>query len=162
MPVLVIRHGLSQANNRENIGSPAFGHRDAELMDLGREQARNIPVDLLRHFGIVDTDCFVATSTLLRTIQTATEAGFAKQHQYSQLDEVEHKGLEGTELRAMLRDNQLPPVALTAAAVTLEKPPTEKVWFTHGLRIAGLCALLGVHRDERLIPRFCEIRELPI
>lgn len=162
MAVVVVRHAISQANNRENIGTPAFGHRDAVLMDAGREQARAIPAELKSRYGIMANSMAVATSTLRRTIETATEAGFGNTTAYAVLDEVEHDGMTKAELRQMLDAGILPRAALQAAELTLASPPTERIWFSHGLRIAGLCALLGVYQDERLIPRFCEIRELPI
>jgi hypothetical protein len=163
MSTLVIRHGISEANNRDNIGKPAFGHKDAELMPLGRQQARAVPGKLLAHYGIASSGIIVATSTLRRTQQTASDAGFptARQRQYEQLDEIEH-GINGLELRAMLDAGILPEVALTGAQLTLESTPSQKIWFTHGLRIAGLCAILGVYQEEPLIPYFGEIRELPI
>lgn len=46
--VLDIHHGLSQANNRDNIGTPAFGHPDSRLMPAGRESALGLKPDLLQ------------------------------------------------------------------------------------------------------------------
>lgn len=64
-------------------------------------------------------------------------------------------------LRAMLRQNQIPPIALKAAEVTLRQAPSEGVWVSHGLLIAGLCTVLGVaDRYERPVPRQCEVRQL--
>jgi hypothetical protein len=162
MSILVIRHGLSQANNRENIGTPAFGHRDAALMDAGREQARAIPAELSARYGIAPDGMAVATSTLYRTKETAREAGFAETTEYAVLDEIEQDAITRPELRRMLDAGRLPQVALDAAELTLASPPPERIWFSHGLRIAGLCAILGVYQGERPIPRFCEIRELPL
>lgn len=161
MSVLVIRHGLSQANNRDNVGNLAFAAETAPLMDQGLEQARKVGEALCKQWGLTPAETPVATSELLRTHQTAEAAGFTITKPYPQLDEVKH-GMNLFELRTMLDYGQLPGVALQAAYETLQERPTETVWFTHGLRIAGLCALLGVYQDERLIPRFCEIRELPI
>ncbi len=164
MSILVVRHGLSEANNRKNIGTPAFGSRNAELMREGREQARKIPEALLSRFAITASGVTVATSTLLRTQQTAQEAGFVTCRQYEELDEIEPEtlGINRLQLRAMLDQDELPKGVLDQAATTLESPPREAIWFSHGLRIAGICALLGEHQDERLIPKFCEIRELTL
>ena len=161
MSILVGRHGLSGANNRNNIGTLAFASEQAPLMDDGRVQARNMGEQFEVKFGVDPASTPVATSELTRTRQTAEEAGFVAITAYSCLDEIRHD-MDLRELRAMLDRGELPPVAIVMAEETLANPPKENVWISHGLRIAGLCAVLGVHQDERLIPRFCEIRELPI
>ena len=161
MSVLVVRHGLSQANNRENIGTLAFAAEQAPLMHQGHEQARAMGQLIIAHYGITPSTTDVATSTLLRTQQTATSAGFLHVTPYTALDEIHHH-LPLNDLRAMLDAGKLPAVAITEAEETLTHPPAEAVWITHGLRIAALCAVLGVHQQTRLIPRFCEVRELPI
>lgn len=161
MSILVIRHGLSEANDRNRVGGLAFDAEQASLMPDGLDKARQLQITLESSYGIDPSSVPAATSKLLRAHQTAQEAGFTTTNQYSQLDEVKH-GMNLAELRTMLDYGQLPQIALQEAQATLEDRPNELVWFTHGLRIAGLCALLGVYQDERLIPRFCEIRELPI
>jgi hypothetical protein len=161
MTRLVIRHGLSEANNRNNVGTLAFASREAPLMEQGVEQAKHLRQYLFDSRGITTSDTRVATSTLERTQQTAREAGFTEIATYKALDEVEH-GLELTELRAMLGRKELPDAALKAAELILGNPPTEGVWVSHGLVIAGLCQVIGANEDMRFIPRFCEIREIPI
>jgi hypothetical protein len=161
MSVLVIRHGLSEANNRDNIGTLAFASKDAPLMELGREQARNLNIVLSIEYGIDVIDTPVATSELRRAQETAERAGFRKMLIYPALNEVAH-GIALQGLREMLDQKQLPGVALEAARVILEEPPAQRIWVTHGLIIAGLCQMLDVAREARFIPRFCEIRELPI
>ena len=161
MSILLVRHGLSEANNRANVGGMAFGAASAPLMKLGRDQAALARAVLEDQYGIELENTAVATSDLLRTQQTARLAGFTTLRSYAQLDEVKH-GLDPLRLRAILDSGQLPKIAIEAAEVTLANPPAEKVWFSHGLRIAGVCAVLGIHQELRLIPRFCEIRQIEL
>ena len=131
-------------------------------MDLGKEQARDRGMILSSEFGIDAANTPVATSELLRTQETAREMGFLAVRPYGLLNEVEHD-MEGPALRTMLDDGELPAAALRTAEAILAQPPQEGVWVTHGLVIAGLSHVLGVSDQfERLIPRFCEVRELPI
>lgn len=155
------RHGLSAANDRNNIGTLAFAHEQAPLIDLGKEQAQIMGELLVKSYGINPISEPVATSEMRRTEQTAEEAGFKSITRYSLLDEVRH-GMDLLEMRAMLDQGKLPPIAIRMAEETLNDPPEERVWISHGLRIAGICAVLGVHQDKRLIPRFCEIREIDL
>ncbi len=160
MSVLVVRHGLSEANNRNNLGNLAFASKDAPLMAKGRIQARSLGERLrTKHFAGIDS--IVATSELLRTKETANFAGFVATHPYESLNEVEH-GVDLAALREMLDRKVLPIPAIEAAEALLNNPPTEDIWFTHGLVIAGLSQVLGIAQDERFIPKFCEVRELPI
>lgn len=160
MSILAIRHGLSEANNRENYGTPAFGNPDAPLMPLGREQAAEMGRLLVRGHGLHLVAEPVAVSMMRRAQETAVIAGFRKLHLYSELNEV--KGdLTDIELRTAI-DARRPPEATRAAAQNLiEHPPEERIWVAHALLIATLCQELGVYQDERFIPKFCEIRELP-
>jgi phosphohistidine phosphatase SixA len=161
MSVLIIRHGLSEANNRNNLGTLAFASGEAPLMEHGREQARLLGKALAETFGIVPADKQVATSEMTRTQETALEAGFQHLSTYAILNEVSH-GMELADLRAALDKKQLPAIAIEAAEAILETPPNEDIWFSHGLVIASLCQVLGVAQSERFIPKFCEIRELPL
>ncbi|MDB5163920.1 MAG: hypothetical protein JWS12_538 [Candidatus Saccharibacteria bacterium] len=161
MAVLVIRHGLSEANNRNNVGMLAFASKDAPLMEQGRQQARELTAILRIEHDIDTAKTPVATSELLRTQQTAEEAGFTNISIYPVLNEVAH-GIALPGLREMLDQKKLPDVALQAAHAILENPPAEDIWVTHGLVIASLCQVLDVAREDRFIPRFCERRELPI
>jgi hypothetical protein len=162
MSIFAIRHALSEANNRNNIGTLAFASKDAPLMDPGREQARRRASMLLGDYGINAAGTPAAVSSLLRTEETARVMGFQLIKAYEQLDEVEH-GMSGPEFRALLDNGRLPQASLDAAEVILQNPPSEKVWITHGLVIAGLSQVLGVSDQfERLIPKFCEVRELPM
>jgi len=161
MSVLVIRHGLSEANNRANLGTLAFASGEAPLMQLGIEQAWELNQRLRTEYDIDVGNTQVATSQLKRTQETAWEAGFHHLATYPVLNEVDH-GMELPKLRTALHFKELPEAALKAAETILENPPTESIWITHGLVIAGLCQILGASQDARFIPRFCEIRELPI
>ncbi len=163
MSKIVIRHGLSEANDRNNIGTPAFANPNAPLMDEGCAQAQGIPDALFVGYGIVAGDISVATSNMLRTKQTATVAGFKSQRAYDQLDEIAREAIDRALLKQMIKDKIVPDVALRAAERLLRNPPRERVWVTHGLLIAGVCKILGVYQDEeKLIQPFCSIRELPL
>lgn len=139
----------------------AFASAEAPLMLEGQKQARLLGDELLMHYGINPPVTRVAVSTLSRTAETAAQAGFKDLQPYQILDEVVH-GLELTELRKMLNNDELPNIALEQAQVILGDGPRERVWITHGMVIAALCSLLGIYKDSRLIPKFCEVRELPI
>lgn len=162
MSIIVIRHALSEANNRHNVGTMAFGSREAPLMIEGRAQALQRAATLRSEYGIDAATTAVAVSRLRRTQETATCLGFGQQTQYPLLDEVEHK-MKGVELRALLDSMRLPPAAILAAEEVLQDPPSERVWVTHGLLIAGLCYVLNVIDNyERPVPRFCEVRSLSL
>lgn len=164
MRIYIVRHGISEANNRENIGTPAFGDPDAPLMQLGIEQARSIPQKLLAQNALVNYGGVVATSTLRRTQQTAFEAGFEHQLPYYELDEVEPAiiGMGRLAIKEMTDDGQLPEMVLREAEQTLLHPPQATLWFSHGLKIAGICKVLNQHQDKPLIPKFCEVRRLTL
>ena len=165
MSILVIRHAISEANNRDNIGTLAFGAKNAPLMKtLAPEQIRRCKKELWDTYAINTTRVAVATSELERTKETARGLGFRKLHPNALLNEVEH-GLEREVFKQMKHARQLPPAAIKAAEAILANPPVEKVWVAHGLVIAGLCHVLRPrlqHTFEHFIPRFCEIRALPI
>lgn len=149
----VIRHGVSAANDEE---SPAFGSPMAHLLDTGRQQARDVRPQL----AFADPREPVATSELLRAQETAQEAGFTNIARCALLNELTTE-LSTEELVATLADKVVPPAGLRRAKEIITNPPSETIWFTHGLVIASLCEILGVTGDT-FIPRFCEIRELNI
>lgn len=160
--VYLVRHGLSQANNRENIGTPAFGAADAELMPAGIEHANAAGRLLVGKYALLQVK-HVAVSTMRRSQQTAEEAGFADFTEYSQLDEVPIKIDETTvEQRANWHERKFDDFILEHALATLALAPKEPIWFTHGLRIAGICSVLDQHQEARPIPRFGEVREVAI
>ena len=157
-----MRHGLSEANNRNNIGNLAFASADAPLMREGAVQAGIAGRLLAVRYGAAILMQPVAVSTMRRTQETASAMGLSDQVIYPELQEIEH-GMDLLELRSMLDNGKLPDAAIRTAESLLDNPPVEGVWVTHGLVIAGLCRTLGIARDDwRLVPRFCEIREAPI
>ena len=164
MSKLVIRHGLSEANNRENFGTPAFGHRDARLMKQGILDAVHLNQILSVDYTIEPSTTTAAVSELRRTWETANFAGFHSLRPYESLNEVSG-GLTYDEIKNIRATKKLPAFVLRTAEETLNNPPEEEVWFTHGLLIAGMCKVLGVYQEpviQRPWPRFCEIRELPL
>lgn len=161
MSILVIRHGLSEANNRENYGTPAFGNPEASLMPAGREQASVLGELLVSDFGIELESEPVAVSMMRRTQETAIVAGFIKLHLYSELNE-EKGNMTDAETRTALQARRPPAATIAAAKQLIECPPEEKIWVTHALLIATICQELGVYQDERFTPKFCEVRELPL
>lgn len=161
MSIIVIRHGLSEANNRKNYGTPAFGNPEAPLMSEGREQASELSELLVRDFGIELADEPVAVSMMRRAQETAIVAGFRKLHLYPELNE-EKGEMTDAETRIALETRRPPEATLTVARLLIEQPPTERIWVTHALLIATICQELGVYQDERFTPKFCEVRELPL
>lgn len=161
MSILVIRHGLSEANNRENYGTPAFGNPGAPLMPMGREQASALGELLFKDFGIEVADEAVAVSMMRRTQETAIVAGFRELRPYPELNE-EKGEMTDTETKLALETRRPPKATLAAARLLIKQPPTERIWVTHALLIATICQELGVYQDERFTPKFCEVRELPL
>lgn len=165
MSIYVVRHGLSQANNRDNFSTPAFGNKSAPLMPEGRMAAAKLKPIFKYTYSIDPTTATipVATSELARTQETALCAGFAVLNTYAILNEVE-RGLTLEDKLAVRERGLVPPEALAAAEELLNNQPEENIWFTHGLLIAGLCKHLNIYQDPRyrIIPHFCEIRQLPL
>lgn len=162
MTKLVMRHGLSAANDANN---PAYGSPAAGLLPPGREQARQAGLRLTDTHSFDTVGEWVATSRMRRTQETAVEAGCLNLVFHGQLDEAT-QGLpleELLEIKPLLKRRQAPPSAIASAHQILENPPSESLWVTHGLVIVGLCEVLGVNDPEwRFLPHFGEIRELPI
>lgn len=163
MPIYVVRHGLSEANNRNNFGTPAFGNKSAPLMFEGRMAAARLKPLFKYTYNINPSTTPVATSELIRTQETALRAGFSALNTYATLNEVE-RGLTLDDKRAVRERGVIPHEALDAAEELLDNRPEENIWFTHGLLIAGLCKHLNIYQDPkyRIIPHFCEIRQLPL
>lgn len=140
----------------------AFANRTAELTPRGVRECKQLATLLPTQYDIAPQRAKVAVSEFTRTQQTAKQLGFRAHaiKPYPILNEVEH-GIELEQLRAMLRRNQVPSVALQAAEKTLATAPTESVWIAHGLLIAGICKVLGTaNLYERPVPRQCEVRRL--
>jgi phosphohistidine phosphatase SixA len=161
MTKILVRHGLSEANNRDNYGTPAFGNPESPLMQIGKDQAIKLGKKLVDTYGLEIMSEPVAVSTMRRAQETAIVAGFSTLTVYPELNE-EKGGLSDTAIAETLRLRIPPEATRKAARFLLEHPPEEKVWITHALLIATLCQELGIYTDERFTPKFCEIRELPI
>ena len=162
MKKYLVRHGLSQANNHENIGTPAFGSANAELMAEGWEHARRAGEILISHYGFTPATTPVATSRMLRTKQTAEGAGFVTTNmtEYPLLDEVtSHMSLD--EIVDAIQSQQPPTYAIEQVEALLCSPPEEPIWFTHGFVIAAICYVRGI-TTTRFIPKFGEVREISI
>jgi len=166
MNKIVIRHGLSEANNYKNRGTPAFGSPDAPLMGQGRIDAASLAQILAVDYAIDPSETHAAASAMRRTKETAERAGFSAIHTYPVLNEVDvslHDRMQIKETREIPKTAL--PIILRAAEAVLESPPEEPVWFSHGLLIAGMCKVLGIYQERTILrpyPRFCEIRELPL
>lgn len=161
MSIIAIRHGLSEANNHENYGTPAFDNPDSPLMPAGREQAIKLGGRLVDMLGIQLINEPVAVSMMRRSKETAELAGFQQLTAYPELNE-EKGGLSDIEIIEALETKQPPEATRNAARHLIQSPPPERIWITHALLIAALCQELGVHQDKRFTPKFCEARELPI
>lgn len=162
MDKLLVRHGLSQANNRENFGTPLFGHPDAELMELGWDHAREAGRVLVNRYNSNPAIERVATSRMKRTQQTAEGAGYLPENMtaYPLLDELTmHVTYE--QLGESIRDEKPPPIAIDKVEELLSNPPEEQIWFTHGFVIATICYIRGIPYTT-FIPKFGEVRELSI
>lgn len=159
MAILVVRHALSEANNRENVGTPAFGAPDAPLMELGHAQARALGRTLAEQHGICPASTTVAVSTMRRAQETARSAGFTSLSIHPVLNEVDQPR---TALRHIIDQREPTAAVLALAEAVLAEPPPESIWITHGMLIAALCRVLGLPDTDRFVPRFCEIRELPL
>ncbi len=162
MTKLACRHGVSKANDKN---SPAYGDPDAGLLELGWHQAASAGDTYRTIHGIDFTTTPVATSLFRRTQETAIGAGALHLVSYDILNEAT-EGLavaELLEIRGYLDRGQSPPCAIAKAIQILNNPPSESIWFTHGLVMIGLCEVLGIADPTwRHTPNFGEIRELPI
>jgi phosphohistidine phosphatase SixA len=158
MSVLILRHALSEANDKD---SPAYGHGDAPLKEFGIVQAMNARDVLAENYGIDPATTPAAASEMLRSQQTAHVAGFTAVRHYAVLNEVHTP--KTPELRALMDQGKIIDEAQEAVERLLANPPAEEIWFTHGYLIAALSQATGLDTSGlRFIPRFCEIRELSI
>lgn len=158
MSKLIIRHGLSEANDRE---SAAFGLATAPLKPEGIIHGIETGLLLRELYGIDPETTAAAASTMLRSQQTARAAGFLSVRHYALLDEVNVP--KTREFSERIGKGMIINEALTAADELLANPPKEAIWFSHGYLIAALCHRLGIDTtDKRFIPHFGEVRELPI
>ncbi len=157
MRKVLVRHGRSQANYPYEIG---INNRLATLLEEGKQQSRGLTTNLGK-LGI-RTDQRVATSTFIRAKQTAWVAGFDYASAYPILDEAVDRPLTGQERDDIKLRRIIPKEALVSADMILLSPPSEEVWITHALVIAGICQRLDVYSDVSAIARFCETRIINI
>ncbi|MCL2173717.1 histidine phosphatase family protein [Candidatus Saccharibacteria bacterium] len=158
--ILLIRHALSEANNRDNIGKPIHGSWGAPLMDEGREQAKELGKTLETIYGIDVANTPVAVSEIRRAQETAEYAGFTELQAYSSLNEFDADDWPG--LLQDLADGHPPRQLLDCARELLANPPEENIWITHGVLIAAIGYVLRVERYGRQYPYFCEITPITI
>jgi hypothetical protein len=130
MSKLLIRHGLSDANDRERYGSPAFANPNASLMPKGVEQAMPLGELLVMQFGINVADEDVGVSEMLRSQETAIFGGFHKFTIYPELNE-EKGGLSDENIQIVLATKSPPEATIKAARAIIENPPPEKVLIMH-------------------------------
>ena len=154
--VLLIRHAESTGNRYDRH---LFGSEGAPLSGLGQSQARELGQKLEEH-GI-DMYQRVATSELIRTQQTAQLAGFENRIVYSSLNEIRH-GLDRETIENLIKQKKVTPAALNAARKILHNPPTEYLWFTHGMLIAAIGELLEIAKNELFIPDFASITKITL
>ncbi len=163
----MIRHGRSTANDAEvpsgmTAEGLAFANKHAELTPKGEGQCDQLATVLPVDYKVDAYNTCVATSEYVRAQQTTRRLGFRESltTYYPQLNEVDH-GMEVDTLRAMLGQNKIPSIAIQAAEEALRQPPTEGVWVSHGLLIAGMCIVLGtIDQFDRPVPYQCEVRRL--
>jgi len=130
-------------------------------MPAGREQAANLGELFVVAYGIELPEETVAVSMMRRSQETAIVAGFRKLHIYPELNE-EKGGMTDRETREALTSRRPPEPTIRAALYLIENPLLENVWVTHALLIATMCQELGVYTNDRFVPKFGEVRELPL
>lgn len=139
----------------------AFANHSAPLIEEGERDVRALALRLPTDYDIVPSDTRAAVSEFVRAQQTASLLMFQVERPPNPLlNEVDH-GMQVDLLRATLERDELPETALYAAEAVLRKPPEPDVWVTHGLLIAGLCAVLEIAGEfASMIPHTCEVRRL--
>ncbi len=150
----IIRHGSTGIKRQERV---TYGVEGPPLDSLGRRQSLELRNELIS-LGIDLNDEGVAVSELLRTKQTAEQAGLKRLQTYSVLNEI-NTGMPHVELMTFLADKQLPNAVITRAQDILNNPPKELIWISHGLVIMGLRQAMGL-KDEPFDPPNCSITEM--
>ena len=153
MTYYLIRHGKTDASDFDRA---KYGAQGAPLNDIGILQAERLSNDLTKH-GIIPADTEVASSELLRAVQTAQQAGFVHINTNALLNEINTGDIQTT--IDLLLEGKVPNLALERAEAILSSPPKEKVWVTHGLVIAAVKYALGM-TEGGLEPENCEIVEI--
>ena len=155
--VYIIRHAKSLGNRRNRA---TFGVKGAGLSVEGVNTAKKLK-KALADLGIDANKEPVAVSELIRTRQTAEQAGFKRITTTPLLNEVD-SGLQPDTLDRMLLNKAVPKAAIAAAKKLLKHPPAEQVWVTHGLLIAGLAHELNIPVHKLFVPEMASITTLTI
>jgi len=132
-----------------------YGKQGAPLNDTGILRAKALRAELQQYGLGLDREP-VAVSELLRTSQTAEQAGCKLLVVNPLLNEV-NTG-DPAKTNELISQGMVPKEAIVAARKLLAQPPAQKVWFTHGLVVAAL--LRELHRTDKFVPDFCEIVEM--
>jgi broad specificity phosphatase PhoE len=155
--ILLVRHAKSVGGRHDRHLYPKEG---APLDDKGFDDAAKLKSEFLdRGINLVTEP--VAVSQLVRTRQTAEWAGLKNIKEYASLNEV-NSGLSPEELDFVIKNKQVPAVAVRAARRLLKNPPNEKIWVTHGTLIAAIAYVLGIPADELYIPEMASVVDLKI
>lgn len=155
MTYYLIRHGKTDASDFDRA---KYGAQGAPLNDIGILQAERLRNDLAKH-GIIPADTEVASSELLRAVQTAQQAGFVHINTNALLNEINTGDIQTT--IKLLLEGKVPNLALERAEAILNNPPKAKVWVTHGLVIAAVRYVLGM-TEGALEPENCGIVKINI
>lgn len=163
----LVRHGASLANKAH---SEAYGSRDATLQYPDGVAHALEAERVLIYEHELDPDTPTAASYLRRSGDTALIAGFTPTAQYHELDEVTlptdmtrdryHDHKERWKREGF--DEHIDAYILDHARAALARNIQEKILFTHGLTIAGICNVLGQHREKSVIPQFGEVRKITL
>ena len=140
MKYIVIRHAQTDGNRLKRA---LEGKTGMPLNAQGIETAKALRVQLDK-LGIDLVNTRVAVSELQRTQQTATHAGFSSDNLVVNAILNEVNTADPFVTHDMISRHELPPESLERARQILANPPTEQVWVTHGLVLAGLIAELGL------------------
>ena len=155
--VIIIRHAIATGGRHDRHLFPPEG---APLSEQGIEDAKKLKPQLIE-MGIDLENEPVAVSKMIRTTQTAQNAGLQNLTEYEVLNEVDAQ-LPPEELDATIEAKQVPERAKEAAKRLLENLPKENVWVTHGMLIAALAEQLEIPKDELYIPVLATITKLEL
>jgi len=153
MRIYLVRHGQTVVSRDKKEAWESYGLFGPPLSNAAIEKSH----ELSAHFGVLGIDVeseVAATSEYLRARQTAEYAGFTSVEN-PLLNEV--KTTDSHQSRAMLKEGKVPEEAEAAARALLRDMPAERIWFTHGLIIAGLLYLTGQTKSQDLEPPFATI-----
>ncbi len=154
--IFLIRHAKASGGRYDRHLFPKEG---APLSDQGINDAKQLKFKLLNEN--IDFQQTVAVSELVRTKQTAINAGFQHLKAYSMLNEID-SGMPELELEKFIKNKQVPKKAVIAAKRLLKNPPDEDIWVTHGMLIAGIGHVLKIPTTDFYIPDMASITKIVI